>query len=212
VKGEKKSMTSESALIRLGMNDIDWATDLLTEAFLNEPPVPQLFHEPLRREQASYFMKCSCAYALLFGECHSTSQRDGVALWLLPGKTAMTPGRMYQAGMLSAPFRLGLSAFSRFMGFAGHTDKFHKQAAPMPHYYLFALGVKPSAQGKGVGGLLLKNMLERIDREKMSSYLETQKESNVGLYQKYGFEVAAHGAFPKLKGLENWGMFRKVGA
>jgi ribosomal protein S18 acetylase RimI-like enzyme len=192
------------------MNDIDWATDLLTEAFLNKPPVPQLFHEPHRKNQATYFMKCSCAYALLFGECYTNQERDGVALWLLPGKTAMTPGRMYQAGMLSAPFKLGLSAFNRFMGFASHTDKHHKEAAPMPHYYLFALGVKPSAQGKGIGGILLKSMLKRIDQEKMPAYLETQKESNVSLYQRFGFKVAAQGAFPKLEGLCNWGMFRKA--
>ena len=192
------------------MNDIDWATALLTEAFLNEPPVPHLFHEPHRKKQATYFMKCGCAYALLFGECYSTQERDGVALWLLPNKTAMTPGRMYQAGMLSAPFKLGFSAFSRFMGFVSHTDKLHKEAAPMPHYYLFTLGVKPSAQGKGIGGILLESMLERIDGEKMPAYLETQKESNVSLYQRFGFEVAAQGAFPKLEGLCNWGMFRKA--
>ena len=203
-------MSSETILTRLSMNDIDWATELLTEAFLNEPPVPQLFHEPWRKQHANCFMKCSCAYALLFGECHTTPQRDGVALWLLPGKTAMTQGRMYQAGMLSAPFKLGLIAFSRLMRFASHTDKFHKEAAPMPHYYLFVLGVKPSVQGKGAGGFLLKNMLERIDREKMPAYLETQKQSNVGLYQRYGFEVTAHGAVPKLAELENWGMLRKA--
>jgi ribosomal protein S18 acetylase RimI-like enzyme len=203
-------MKSETTLTRLTMNDIDWATTLLTDAFLNEPPIPQLFHEPHQRQKATYFMKCGCAYALLFGECYTTSERDGVALWLLPGKTAMTPGRMYQAGMFAAPFKMGLGGFSRFMGFVSHTDKHHKESAPMPHYYLFVLGVKPSAQGKGVGAFLLKSMLERIDEEKMPTYLETQKESNVGLYQKFGFEVAAQGAFPKLEGLHNWGMLRKA--
>jgi hypothetical protein len=53
-------------------------------------------------------------------------------------------------------------------------------------------------------------MLERIDREKMPAYLETQKENNVGLYQRAGFEAAPRGAFPKLKGVYNWGMFRKA--
>ena len=202
-------MKAESPPIRLSMTDIDWAAALLTEAFLNEPPVPQLFHEPDRKKHATYFMKSSCAYALLFGECYTTPNREGVALWLVPGKTTMTSGRMYRAGMLSAPLKLGLKTFSRFMGFAGHTDKLHKAAAPMPHYYLFVLGVSPSAQGRGAGGFLLKSMLERIDREKMPAYLETQKESNVGLYRRFGFEVAAQGAFPKLEGLYNWGMLRK---
>lgn len=203
-------MKADTSVIRLGLSDMDWATDLLTEAFVAEPPVTTMFHEPHRRRQASYFMRCSCAYALHFGECYTTPAREGVALWLVPGKTAMTLGRMYRAGMLSAPFRLGLSAFSRFMDFAGHTEKFHKKAAPMPHYYLFALGVSPSAQGKGVGKRLLKDMFERIDGEKMPTYLETQKEQNVALYRRFGFEVAAEGAFPKLHGLRNWGMLRQA--
>lgn len=197
-------------MLRLGMGDLDWATELLTEAFLNEPPSTHIFQEARRRAQTSYFMRCSCAYALLFGECYTTPARDGVALWLLPGGTTMTLGRAYRAGMLTAPFRLGLGAFTRFMDFAGHTEKLHKSSAPMPHYYLFALGVGPSAQGKGVGGQLIRGMLERIDEERMPAYLETQKERNVGLYRRFGFEVAAREAFPKLEGLCNWGMLRKA--
>jgi ribosomal protein S18 acetylase RimI-like enzyme len=201
-------MTTEPKILRLGMDDLEWMTELLTEAFLAEAPATHLFLGPKRRFQTSYFMRCSCAYALLFGECYATTDKQGVALWLLPGKTAMSLGKMHKAGMLAAPFRMGLSAFSRFMGFAAHTDKLHKAAAPMPHYYLFAVGVLPSAQGKGVGGLLVRSMLERTDREKLPTYLETQSCRNVELYKRLGFNVAAEEPFPKIEGLNNWGMLR----
>lgn len=199
-------------IIRLNSDDLEWMTDLLTEAFLHEAPTTHLFLGPDRRLQTTYFMRCSCAYALLFGECYATHDKKGVALWLLPGKTAMSLGKMYQAGMLSAPRRMGLSAFFRFMGFAAHTDKLHKAAAPMPHYYLFALGVHPSAQGNGIGGQLVRGMLERIDQEGLPAYLETQSSRNVELYRRLGFDVAAEGAFPKLAGLNNWGMLRPSAA
>lgn len=202
-------MRTDTTLVRLGTDDIEWATGLLTEAFLDEPPTTHLFRGPRRRAQVGYFMRCSCAYAMLYGECYATPDRAGVALWLLPGATAMTFGRMYRAGMLSAPLRLGPSAFSRFMSFAGHTDRLHKKAAPAPHYYLFALGVSPAAQGRGAGGLLLAGMLGRIDRERMPAYLETQKEKNVALYRRFGFEVAAREEFAGMKGLCNWGMLRR---
>ena len=78
----------------------------------------------------------------------------------------------------------------------------------MPHYYLFMLGVCPAAQGKGIGGRLLADMLGRVDREGMTTYLETQNERNVRFYRKFGFEVAAEEPFPKLEGLRNWGMLR----
>jgi ribosomal protein S18 acetylase RimI-like enzyme len=126
----------------------------------------------------------------------------------MPGKTTMTLARMFRAGMLAAPFRMGFSAFSRFSEFANHTDRLHKQFAPQPHYYLFALAVKPDLQGKGIGDQLTRWMLKRIDDEGASAYLETQKERNVGLYERLGFGVAAREAFPKLEGLSNWAMVR----
>ena len=203
-------MRTELEIVRLGMGDLEWMTELLTEAFLTEAPATHLFLGPKRRLQTRYFMRCSCAFALLFGECYSTADKQGVALWLLPGKTAMSLGKMHKAGMLAAPFHMGLSAFSRFMAFAAHTDKLHKAAAPMPHYYLFALGVSPSAQGKGVGGLLVRRMLERTDRENLPTYLETQCARNIELYRRLGFNVAAEEPFPKLAGLKNWGMLRSA--
>lgn len=204
-------MKTDIEMIRLGMNDIEWATDLMVEVFLNEPPFTQIFQGLRRETQVRYFMRSTCTYALLFGECYTTPAREGVALWLTPGKTAMTLGRMYRAGMLIAPFRMGLSAFGRFRGFAQLTDDLHKKSAPMPHYYLFMLGVSPTVQGKGIGGHLLESMLGRIDREQMPAYLETQNERNVGFYRRCGFEVAAEEPFPNLEGVRNWGMLRKEG-
>ena len=201
-------MKPDTEMNRLGTNDIEWATNLLVEVFRDEPPFPDLFRGPRREKQVNYFIRCTCAYALLYGEGYATPERDGVALWLLPGKTKMTLGRMYRAGMLSAPLRMGLSAFGRFKGFTQHTDELHTKSAPMPHYYLFMLGICPAAQGKGVGGMLLADMLGRADREGIPAYLETQNEQNVGFYQKFGFKVAAEEPFPKLEGLRNWGMVR----
>lgn len=203
-------MTTDKQMVRLNMGDLEWVTELLSTAFLDQTPTTHLFQGPRRVTQTAYFMRCSCAYALLFGECYTTENKQGVALWLLPGSTAMTPGRMYKAGMLSAPLHMGLKAFRRFMGFAAHTDRLHRIAAPVPHYYLFALGVRPSAQGKGVGRLLVTKMLERIDREGLPTYLETQEQGNVGLYQQLGFDVVAQEAFPKLAGLDNWSMLRRA--
>lgn len=201
-------MTPPDRLLRLTMDDLEWATDLLTDAFLDEAPATHLFQGPKRRAQTRYFMRCTAAYSLSFGEGYTTEERNGVALWLLPNETTMTFGRMRKAGMLSAPLRMGVGAFGRFMNFADHTDKMHRRVAPMPHHYLFALGVSPSAQGKGVGGRLVTEMLERIDRTSLPVYLETQNERNVPLYRRLGFAVVERAPFAKLNGLENFAMLR----
>lgn len=60
---------------------------------------------------------------------------------------------------------------------------------PEPHWYLSLLGVDPPRQGLGVGGSLLDHWLESVDRDRMPSYLETDREENVSFYSRAGFAV-----------------------
>lgn len=195
-------------MIRLNLADVDWATTLLADAFEDKLPATVLFRGPARRAQVEYFMRCTFRYAIQSGEGYTTPDRSGVALWLVPGATAMTPGRMWKAGMLAAPFHMGPGGFRRFLAFARHTDAMHGRAMPEPHYYLFALGVAPDGQGRGVGRQLTGEMLAKIDEAHMPAYLETQFERNVPLYRSLGFRVVEQAPFPGLEGLCNWAMAR----
>lgn len=196
------------SLRRMSLSDLEWATSLLTDAFLGLPPATHLFKGPKARTKLEYFMRCGCRYALLYGECYTTPNRDAVALWLLPGATHMTPGRMFRAGMFAAPFRFGLRDFKAFGAFVNHTDKVHRQAAPEPHYYLLTLGVAANSQGQGTGGRLVRHMLERADREGTPAYLETQRSENVPVYEHLGFKVSSNETISDVD-LQNWGMVRR---
>ncbi|MXO75394.1 GNAT family N-acetyltransferase [Altererythrobacter aerius] len=196
---------------RMGSSDLPWATELLTAAFDGLPPATHLFHGPGAGAKLAYFMRCGCRYALLYGECHTTEERDAAALWLVPGATQMTPVRMLHAGMFAAPMRFGLRDFRAFAAFAGHTDKVHRQAVPGPHYYLLTLGVAPESRGKGAGGRLLRQMLRRADDDRMPVYLETQRSENVPIYERFGFQVTSIEPVAHL-GLRNWGMLRHAGS
>jgi GNAT superfamily N-acetyltransferase len=67
--------------------------------------------------------------------------------------------------------------------------KLQKHHLTDEHWYLSILATDPRMQGKGVGTKLLEPFLARADDEGMPMYLETQKESNLGYYARFGFEV-----------------------
>jgi ribosomal protein S18 acetylase RimI-like enzyme len=57
------------------------------------------------------------------------------------------------------------------------------------HDYLYFLGVRPEAQGLGVGSRLLKAHLAGLDAAGRPAFLETGAPRTLPLYRGHGFEV-----------------------
>ena len=201
--------TSDVLTMRLKITDLDWATNFLTNVFLAGPPIAKLFSPPHIEAQLRFFMRCNCSLALNTGECYATSARDGIALWLPPGRSTMTISEMWRAGMFREPLKYGFAGTAKVIVFAHHIEVMHKYCAPMPHYYLFLTGVDPSQQRQGVSRALLGDKLKRIDAERMPVYLETQSAGNVEIYEKLGFVVVQKRTFPFQSSIFNWGMLRQ---
>ena len=75
-------------------------------------------------------------------------------------------------------------------------------------WYLYNLSVSRKAQGKGIASKLLRPMLTFCDQENMVCYLETNKETNVSLYQHYDFHLAEQQHVPK-SNVMHYAMTRK---
>jgi ribosomal protein S18 acetylase RimI-like enzyme len=55
------------------------------------------------------------------------------------------------------------------------------------HLHLVFLGVLPAAQGRGVGGALLRARLARADADGVPAYLEASTPRSRALYERHGF-------------------------
>ena len=77
-----------------------------------------------------------------------------------------------------------------------------------PYIHLLIMGVSQEFQGKGFGGQLLRAVIEKAEIEELPIYLETQKEANVSLYEKYGFSVKKQLILPDPLNLPMWLMIR----
>ncbi len=123
------------------------------------------------------------------GEVYQLGSARGIACWLPPSRTNLSLWRQIRGGMLALPWHFGIRGFRTLVAYGDVGDRLHHQYAPMPHWFLTAIGVRPSEQGQGVGSSLIRPMLERADAEGLACWLDTHQEKNVRLYEKLGFEV-----------------------
>ena len=115
--------------------------------------------------------------------------------------------RMREDGGLAIVLNLGIRSVCRMLSVNEFLVAMHKRHAPQRHIHLALLGVDPSFQGQGHGGSLLKSILARLDRENLPCYLDTQNQSNVVFYQRYGFEVVEYTLIPGTD-VNCWAMLR----
>lgn len=60
---------------------------------------------------------------------------------------------------------------------------------PGAFFYLSHIGVTPEHQGEGLGGALMRDGLERADRERVPTWLETSRVDNAAYYEGFGFRT-----------------------
>ncbi len=78
----------------------------------------------------------------------------------------------------------------------------HKQ----PHIHFGPIAVARKFQGRGVGSAMLRFFCDQMDETGQLAYLETDKEVNLALYERFGFEIMEN---EQLFGVTNWFMVRK---
>ncbi len=161
------------------------AAAVLADAFGDDPVFSWVFPDPMTRPrclQAMFGFLAEHQY-LAYGE--SVLADDAVALWQPPGTPPddefwIEHGEAFAAALEGQMERLGLLGVA--MGEHHPTD---------PHWYLMAIGVRPSAQGRGLGGELLAHTLAKVDAERQPAYLEASSNRSRVLYERHGFEVLA---------------------
>jgi ribosomal protein S18 acetylase RimI-like enzyme len=85
-------------------------------------------------------------------------------------------------------------------------DHIEKRHPKEPHWYLQTIGTDPAKQGKGYGSLVMRHQLALVDAQRMPCYLESSKDTNVPIYQSFGFRVTGEIVLPT--GPTMWPMWR----
>lgn len=122
---------------------------------------------------------------------------NGFAAWLPFGFTGNKALPFLLNGGLELFLHAGFGLIGRLQTYEDYAMNLKKQFTDHYDWYLFNLSVKKDAQGKGIASKLMRPMLKFCDDERMVAYLETNKGSNVGLYQHYGFDLMKEELIPQ---------------
>ena len=173
-------------LQRAGPNDWKRLGDITAEAFADDPINRWIFGNP--RALKTVFTVLARAVYTKHGFCYLAGD-NGAAMW---SQNALP----FKAGWFDMmAFGLGLArygskgAMKRAMAAGEIMAKHHPTE---PHMYLFTIGTRKNARGKGLGKALLAPVLTACDRDGVACYLENSNPDNHGFYRAHGFETREH--------------------
>jgi len=200
-------------LLRLTLKERDAGAAVLGRAFAEYELFRYYFpDETERRAAANTYASVSLSVCLKYGGVYASSEKiKGVAAWLPPGKSPFGLRQVIRSVALPILVRFGRQGAGRMWTYGRFVDDHHRRLVPFPHWYLEIIGVDPAYQGQGFSSRLLRPVLERIDRERMPCFLETNTGKNVTIYRRSGFEVVSEDRMPGTE-LTIFAMLRKLPA
>lgn len=180
-----------ASVIPLQRSSLPAATEVQTRAFARDPLSPYFFPGEEHPERGMPpIHEIAARYALRYGQCDTTPQTEGIALWLPPGRGKVTLWQFIRCGVLGLIWKVGWKRTRQAVYFNAECDRLHEQIVREPHWYLLILAVDPAHQGKGIGSGLLQAGLARVDAGGYPCYLETLTRANVAYYARFGFRQA----------------------
>jgi GNAT superfamily N-acetyltransferase len=195
-----------SDIRRMSVDEVGQVARAMAGAFFDDPHMRWI-----ARDDAKRMRKLERGFATFIRrvwlpreEIHTYERLIGAAHWMPPGTWHM--GVFAQLALLpmivgdigrDTPRLLKLLTFQE-----------RKHPHQPPHWYLAAVGVAPSWQGRGFGAALLRPVLKRCDADGVPAYLEATTPRNRALYERNGFKVVEEGRYAD-DGPPLWRMWRE---
>lgn len=160
--------------------DLDAFYDTMFMAFTNDPV--GRYSNPKASDYRAYFtgfQKIFCAEAVKNNTAFLTDCHAGAIAWFGPGvhMDYEALGKYFYETMEKERVDTLLSVM----------DKCGEYSPEGDYWYLGMVGVDPYYTGQGLGGKLIKDMLDKVDQKHLPAYLESSNLQNVRLYERLGF-------------------------
>lgn len=151
-------------------------------AFSADPVVRWMWQDPQQYLQHfPAFVSAFGGHAFKHDSAYYVEGYGGAALWLPPD---VFPDEKALIAIIQSTVSESIQGdvFAIFEAMGSYHPR-------TPHWYLPLIGVDPLYQGSGYGSALMAHALILCDRHKIRAYLESTNPKNIGLYERYGFNV-----------------------
>jgi ribosomal protein S18 acetylase RimI-like enzyme len=183
--------------------DLPAVVETLTAAFFDDPVMSWWVLDPARRSEIlRAFFEIIVDVNHPHDELYTTSTVPAAAAVWVP--TGCQPSGQDAERLVARCVDAAEETSERLLAAFELMNQHHPQ---QPHAYLFLLGTRPQWQSRGLGSALLREVLERCDRDATPAYLEASSEGSKQLYLRHGFEVT--GEIPLPDGPSFWPMWRE---
>jgi ribosomal protein S18 acetylase RimI-like enzyme len=181
-------------------------SESLARAFYDDPVFTHFLPDGATRlKKLESVMRILFKLGQPHGACYTTGNYESITLWRPPNGWHVP----FSAYITNGPALL--SAFGggifRVLSTMDMMEKVHPHE---PHWYLQTIGTDPKFQGNGYGGVIMRDRLAAVDATRMPCYLESSKETNIPIYQSFGFRLTGEMQVPD--GPKIWPMWRDARA
>ncbi len=180
----------EVKIRKIEIKDIDIVSELLTNSFVDDKGVIVLFKEndPKYRYKVKQWFKATLKMLI------KNKQKINCALLNdeIVGVSIVTHSAYQPSGLdlIKWTYSVLLSCgLTTVINSANHDKNRKHSFTNVNQYILEFIAVNENLRGNGVGKQLFSSLNDIADKEKLSIWLETTKESNTQIFKKVGYEL-----------------------
>ena len=193
-----KKIIEKAGLYIVQKKDLDRLADVAADAYREYPLHNWLTKGKYDEKASKLIMQISLRTMTEDAIIYADSEEiNGFAAWLPFGFTGNKTFPFLFNGGIKLICHSGLGIIGRLLTYEKYAMNLKKEFTDNYDWYLYNLSIKKDTQGKGIASKLMRPMLQFCDDERMVAYLETNKETNVSLYNHYGFELKKEECIPK---------------
>ena len=170
--------------------DLKRVGEMVGGTFADDTAVKYLLGDVSEKTRSRY---CQTTYRSMFGDAIMISTDaaiDNLIVLCPPGYRGIPTMRFLRSGGISTVGKIGLSAMKRSITFEKNAVEVRKRFSDDRTWYLMTFAVRAGKTHHGLGSEILRPVLDWMDKNHYSVYLETHKAVNVEIYEHFGFQVA----------------------